>query len=322
MKLVFVLLFSFILIEGTYSQRVYKMADYEGFDNETEWFVDELLYQSYKKKDYVKAAMYMDSLFVINASYARMNILKGAKSYDNIGEYDKCMNALRIAHKANIDFCLSDRTSEWSAHIQSREEFKNICPEYPLSDGFLPASHPEYRDSIIKYFIWQAPPNYRNQMWIDLGYGEFYETIPSIGREQLFEIIFQKYDDLISTYGFPTTEMLGSDLVQRLAYITVAHNPDLEYLIKHQESLKAALPPKSYALIVDKIRVAEGRPQVYGTQASVCASDGKPTALYIIEDEQNVNARRMKVGLHPLEFYEQEIQKAYNVDWSKTSPKN
>ena len=57
MELVFVLLFSFILIEGTYSQRIYKMADYEGFDNETEWFVDELLYQSYKKKDYVKAAI-------------------------------------------------------------------------------------------------------------------------------------------------------------------------------------------------------------------------------------------------------------------------
>ena len=76
------------------------MADYEGFDNETEWLVDELLYQSYKKKDYTNAAMYMDSLFVINSNYVRMNIIKGAKSYDNIGEYDKCMNALRIANKA------------------------------------------------------------------------------------------------------------------------------------------------------------------------------------------------------------------------------
>ena len=90
MKLVFVLLFSFILIEGAHSQRTYKMADYEGFDNETEWLVDELLYQSYKKKDYTNAAMYMDSLFVINSNYVRMNIIKGAKSYDNIGEYDKC----------------------------------------------------------------------------------------------------------------------------------------------------------------------------------------------------------------------------------------
>ena len=53
MKLVFVLLFSFILIDGTYSQRIYKMADYEGFDNETEWFVrspfiGEVLYSSIK----------------------------------------------------------------------------------------------------------------------------------------------------------------------------------------------------------------------------------------------------------------------------------
>ena len=101
------------------------MADYEGFDNETEWLVDELLYQSYKKKDYTNAAMYMDSLFVINPDYARMNILNGAESYDNIGEYEKCMNALRIANKANIDFCLSNGTSEWSTHIQSLDEFKN-----------------------------------------------------------------------------------------------------------------------------------------------------------------------------------------------------
>ena len=52
---------------------------------------------------------------------------------------------------------------------------------------------------------------------------------------------------------------------------------------------------------------------------TVCAPDGKPTGFYEIEDKKNVNNRRMKVGPHPLAFYEEELQVKYNTTWSEGS---
>jgi hypothetical protein len=61
------------------------------------------------------------------------------------------------------------------------------------------------------------------------------------------------------------------------------------------------LSQSSLALLEDRIRVREGKKQIYGSQLHSTAS-GK----YVpepIEDEVNVDARRAKVGLGPLSEY-------------------
>lgn len=54
------------------------------------------------------------------------------------------------------------------------------------------------------------------------------------------------------------------------------------------------------ALTVDRVRMLEGEPQVYGSQIRFV--DGEPIP-YAIEDEANVDARRRSVGLDSLASY-------------------
>jgi hypothetical protein len=61
------------------------------------------------------------------------------------------------------------------------------------------------------------------------------------------------------------------------------------------------------AYLVDRVRVAEGRPQVYGTQVQM-GPDGDPTPRMPIEDPENVNARRAEAGLPTLEEYYAEMR--------------
>jgi hypothetical protein len=54
------------------------------------------------------------------------------------------------------------------------------------------------------------------------------------------------------------------------------------------------------AYLVDRVRVAEKKPQVYGTQLDVLDGALKPKP---IEDEERVDERRKEVGLSPLSEY-------------------
>ena len=55
------------------------------------------------------------------------------------------------------------------------------------------------------------------------------------------------------------------------------------------------------AYLTDRVRLAAGEPQVYGTQVSV-SEDGEPSSINL-EDPENVDARRAAVGLMPLDEY-------------------
>jgi len=57
-------------------------------------------------------------------------------------------------------------------------------------------------------------------------------------------------------------------------------------------------PPAHYACLLDRVRMAAGRPQVYGSQ--VVAGDDGDLTPWPIEDAAHVDQRRARVGLGPL----------------------
>jgi hypothetical protein len=57
-------------------------------------------------------------------------------------------------------------------------------------------------------------------------------------------------------------------------------------------------PPAHYACLLDRVRMANGKPQVYGSQV-VVDEDGD-LAPWPIEDSAHVDERRARVGLAPL----------------------
>jgi hypothetical protein len=73
-----------------------------------------------------------------------------------------------------------------------------------------------------------------------------------------------------------------------------------------------ALSGQDYALLLDRVLVGEGKPQVYGTQAKRFeAWKGREPVLEPIEDEGNVDKRRAEVGLPPLSEYREMLKQMY-----------
>lgn len=109
--------------------------------------------------------------------------------------------------------------------------------------------------------------------------------------------------EIIDAYGWPGLRFAGR--ASRTAFLVLQHadhDSQVRYLpllrdaVKRNDALGSQL-----AMLEDRVRVADGRPQWYGTQLS--APKGGTLHFSPIEDESHVDERRAAVGLQPLAEY-------------------
>ena len=120
--------------------------------------------------------------------------------------------------------------------------------------------------------------------------------------------------EILDEFGWPGWSLVGEDGALA-AWVLIQHadfNIDLQK--RGLAMMRAAVEaddadPSDLAYLVDRVLVAEGKPQIYGTQLGVDA-DGEITPRTPIEDEANVDARRAEVGLGTLEAYYEEFREA------------
>ncbi len=120
---------------------------------------------------------------------------------------------------------------------------------------------------------------------------------------------------IVRKYGWPTPELVGRDGVDA-AFLIVQHAKldfQKEILPLVEKAYRnGGLPGQSYALLLDRVLVGQGKPQVYGTQAKRFEEwKGQEVALEPIEDEENVDKRRAEVGLFPLAEYREMLRRMY-----------
>ena len=108
---------------------------------------------------------------------------------------------------------------------------------------------------------------------------------------------------IIDEHGWPGESIVGSDGAEA-AWLIAQHdigNPSLQRrCLKLIEAAveRNEVPAWQMALMTDRIRVQEGRPQVYGTQYDW--DERGEMSPCEIEDAENVDQRRRSVGLSPL----------------------
>jgi len=148
---------------------------------------------------------------------------------------------------------------------------------------------------------------------------------------------------LIKRHGWPKVSDVGPKAA-RAAWLLV-HHADHDHMfqrkcLKHLETAvqMGEAKPRDLAYLTDKVRVAEGRAQVYGTQVFdvrqldvlyrlsgnhlVDAMDRiqgsirnrQPLQPLPIEDEVNVDKRRAEVGLPPLRVYITQINRRFHAE--------
>ena len=119
--------------------------------------------------------------------------------------------------------------------------------------------------------------------------------------------------EIIKRYGWPGPELVGQDGADA-AFLLVQHSPDFDFQKAMLSLVQTAyengkLTAWSYALLVDRVCVRGGKPQVYGM--AVNHWQEREPVLDPIEDEANVDKRRAKIGLPPLREYLEGIKKQY-----------
>jgi hypothetical protein len=116
--------------------------------------------------------------------------------------------------------------------------------------------------------------------------------------------------EIIEQYGWPTISLVGKDGED--AAWAIAQHSDFDPAFQQQalELLRDAVAdgeasPGNLAYLEDRVAVANGQPQVYGTQMR-CGPDG-PVPATPIKDEAGVDGRRAEAGLDPLADYRAEM---------------
>ncbi|WP_412070099.1 DUF6624 domain-containing protein [Rubrivirga sp. IMCC43871] len=103
---------------------------------------------------------------------------------------------------------------------------------------------------------------------------------------------------LVDAHGWPTPALVGADGVNA-AFLIVQHAPpdvQARMLPLAEAAFRAGdLPGQSYALLLDRVLVGRGEPQVYGTQAAP-GPDGEMVIAPTVDDA-TLDARRAEVGL-------------------------
>jgi hypothetical protein len=125
-------------------------------------------------------------------------------------------------------------------------------------------------------------------------YDGYAEEMQLVHRENA-----QRLDELVARHGWPTTAKAGLE-GSRAAWMVAQHSictPALQrkfLALVSQAADSGEVPKLQAALLTDRIRFNEDKPQVYGT---VLDWDEHGNLSSLVEDPANVDARRKAVGL-------------------------
>jgi hypothetical protein len=112
-------------------------------------------------------------------------------------------------------------------------------------------------------------------------------------------------EKIISIYGYPGKSLVGSEYSET-AFLVIQH-ASLEVQEKYLPIIKEAATKRQIrkspcALLIDRINMRKGVPQIYGTQLITDKLTGK-YKLYPVENIKNVDERRKEVGLDTLRAF-------------------
>ena len=107
---------------------------------------------------------------------------------------------------------------------------------------------------------------------------------------------------IIAVFGWPGTALVGekgAKAAWRIALHSISEPPFMRQCrdLIDAASQQSDVPRWQFAIIDDRIRVYEGRPQRYGTQLRPGLNGLEP---YPLENESRINSMRMQAGLPPL----------------------
>jgi len=117
---------------------------------------------------------------------------------------------------------------------------------------------------------------------------------------------------IVAKHGWPGRSLVGDDGAHA-AWLLVQH-ADTPFMAQCLPLMKRAVAAgqafsKDYVYLLDRVRMHQGKPQIYGTQFTF-AADGQ-LVLHPIEDAEHVDERRRAMGLPSMAEQEKMMREVY-----------
>lgn len=120
----------------------------------------------------------------------------------------------------------------------------------------------------------------------------------------------ERLKEIIKENGFPAKELVGKEAMKGI-FLMIQHSdgdkewqksqlPNIERAVKNGD-----MDGQSYAYLYDRIQINNGKKQLYGTQFAKVDPINKVVELAETEDLENLDRRRMEVGMMPIEMYKE-----------------
>ena len=120
--------------------------------------------------------------------------------------------------------------------------------------------------------------------------------------------------EIVRASGWPTIALVGIE-ASNAAMLILTHTPDHVWqrqLLPQLQQLAdtGKIDGSSLALVIDKELVAEGKLQRYGSQFKFING---AMAMFAVEDPSNLDQRRAKVLLPPMDVYKEQLSQIYHL---------
>lgn len=117
-----------------------------------------------------------------------------------------------------------------------------------------------------------------------------------------------KLKEIFKTYGFPTKKLVGRDAMNGVFLMIQHADRDKKWQKAQLENIEKAvengdMDAQSYAYLFDRIQINNGQKQLYGTQFAKVDLENMVVELAPTEDLENLDQRRMEIGMMPIEMY-------------------
>lgn len=211
--------------------------------------------------------------------------------------------------------------------LNSHEGYENDRDELVIgvkyNDEFVPA----YPTPITRYSIDEIRAELesmydQDQRLVQSALGQ--HAIDDLTPAQIRAIDYahaQRLQEIVDHIGWPTRELVGLKATQA-AYMVIQHaGDDIEFqnrcLALMVDLVEEGELPASYvALLTDRIRVFQHKPQVFGTQMMMAKNELGllvPTPTVPIEDPSQLDNRRKLMGMPPHREFVSAIAIAYEA---------
>ncbi|WP_020571430.1 DUF6624 domain-containing protein [Neolewinella persica] len=260
------------------------------------WKLGWRMFASSMDENYSLASLQFDTLRRSSKAIDRKYIIIGLEIKNELGRADEIAEIINFQDKKILqEICKKDFLSKYE-----------VCKEYSIEE----VGNKELQIELIRMYVEDQAARGNLMGDIIVKYKIDSTEITQNGGVFVDERNRNRLKEIFKEYGFPTKKLVGKDAMQGIFLMIQHSDRDKEWqksqLSNIEKSVKNGdMNGQSYAYLYDRIKINSGEKQLYGTQFANVDPINKIVELADTEDLDNLDKRRMEIGMMPIQMYKE-----------------